>query len=93
MCDEFAACEADGDAADDFDEEYRRQVFRWAADQLRATITEKTWQAFWLTTTEEQPIAEVAAQLNMTVGGVYIARSRVMARLRELARRFEESEP
>lgn len=80
------------DGADDFDVEYRREVFRWAARQLSETVTEKTWQAFWRTTMEDRPIAEVADELDMTTGSVYIARSRAMARLRDLVRQFEETE-
>ncbi len=88
----LAQCEAPEDASDEIDIEYRREVFRWASRQLRETVTEKTWQAFWQTTMDDRPIAEVAQEFDMTVGSIYIARSRVMARLRELVRQFEETE-
>lgn len=81
------------DTADEFELEYRREVFRWASEQLRATVTDKNWQAFWLTTIEDQPIRQVADQLGMSIGNAYIARSRIMARLRELVRRFEDQGP
>ena len=47
---------------------------------------------FWKTTVEDQPIAVVAEQLEMTPGSIYIARSRIMARLRESVRQLEERE-
>jgi RNA polymerase sigma-70 factor (ECF subfamily) len=74
-----------------FDLEYRREVFRWAAAKVESSVTPTTWQAFWQTSVEGKPIAEAARQLRMTAGSVYIARSRVMARLRDEARRFESA--
>jgi len=84
--------EASQNGSGDFDVEYRRQVFRWASNRLQQTMAEKTWQAFWQTTMEDRPIAEVATQLEMTVGSVYIARSRVMTRLRAVVQQFEEND-
>jgi RNA polymerase sigma factor (sigma-70 family) len=70
-----------------FDTEYRRRLFRWAAEQVKGEFTPNTWQAFWQTAVDERPATLVAAELGMTTGAVYIARSRVISRLR---RRIEE---
>jgi RNA polymerase sigma-70 factor (ECF subfamily) len=77
---------------EEYDLEFRREVFRWAAQQVRARAANSTWQAFWLSTIDGQGIAETAEQLGMSVAGVYIARSRTMARLREHVRQFEENQ-
>ena len=68
-----------------FEVEIRREAFRWAAKVVQKDVKETTWQAFWLSTIDDLPATEVTRQLGMSVGSVYIARSRVMARLRRAA--------
>ena len=77
-----AECDADSPVTQMFEVEYRREAFRVAAKQVQGAVKESTWQAFWLSTIDDLPAGEVARQLGMSVGSVYIARSRVMARLR-----------
>ena len=66
-----------------FDIEYRRLVFTLAAQRARAHFQETTWKAFWLTGVEGRDPSVVAAELGLTPGALYVARSRVMARLRQ----------
>jgi RNA polymerase sigma factor (sigma-70 family) len=63
--------------------EYRREVFRWAARQVRKEFQETTWAAFWLTAVEGRAVDAVAEELRKTPGAIYAARSRVMRRIQE----------
>lgn len=74
----------------EWESEWQRRVFDWACDQVRRGVTEATWQAFWLTAVEEQSSAQVAANLGLSTTAVYIARSRVLARLKQLVRSVQE---
>ena len=77
-----AQAEPESDEAD-WDAEYAQRVFRWAAGIVRETVTDQTWRAFEATAVAGRSGPDVAAELGMTVGAVYLARSRVMARLKE----------
>ena len=74
-----------------FDAEYRRRIFHYAAEQVRKEFRAKTWAAFWDSCVEGQRVQEVARRLGMSVGAVYIARSRVLARLRQRIQQIEET--
>ncbi len=66
-----------------WDSEYRRSLLQRALPLVRPQFSEVTWEAFRLTALEGQPAEETAHRLGLTVGSVYVARSRVTARLRE----------
>jgi RNA polymerase sigma factor (sigma-70 family) len=72
-----------------FDLEYKRQLFRWAADQIRDEFLDSTWSAFWKTWVVGKKAKDVAEELGLSVGAVYMARSRVVARLREVVEAVE----
>lgn len=61
--------------------EYERQLFKSTAAEVRSSFQEENWQAFWLTSVEGHSIDQVAEQLGITKGKVYVARSRVMNRI------------
>lgn len=72
-----------------FDLEYKKIVFHRAAESIRHEFTESTWLAFWQTGVENEDIKLVSEQLGISAGAVYIARSRVLARLRERVQEIE----
>jgi RNA polymerase sigma-70 factor (ECF subfamily) len=83
---EYPSPEPDAQAA--WEEEFQRQLFRLAADQVRDSFAPSTWRAFWGTAVEGRGAADVAAELGLSVGAVYVARSRVLARLAAQVRRL-----
>ena len=77
---------------DSWDHEYEQRLFGWAADQVRRSVEESTWQAFWQTAVQGNKPSVVAKELGMTVANVYRAKNRVMNRLKEQVRQLEETE-
>ncbi len=73
-----------------FDLEYERQVFQLAARKIQSRFADKTWQAFWKTAVENEPVAQVAEALSITPGAVYIARSRVMSKLKSTVKKINQ---
>ena len=79
-------------ASELYDLEHERQVFVWASEKVRGHFQQPTWQAFWLTAVQQQSVERVAAELNLSVGAVYIARSRVLARLKQTVLQYVSAE-
>ena len=75
----------------DLEEEqaYRQEVFRWACARVQKTVKPANWDAFWESSVMGRDIEEVAAQLELPKGAVYVARSRVIKKMRDEIARFE----
>jgi RNA polymerase sigma factor (sigma-70 family) len=69
--------------------EWRQMVLTKCVQQVRRELDPKVVEAFELYALSEQPVEEVAGRLKMSNNAVYIAKSRVLSRLRELERQFE----
>ena len=80
----------DGPDSDLLRLEYRREVFRWAARQVRQEFQEDTWNAFWLTAVDGRDVDSVAKELGKSRGAIYAARSRITRRIQEKTAEFEE---
>ena len=79
---------AEDELASEFDIEYLREVYRWAAQRVQADVDPKTWETFRLTHVDGVSISEAAKLLDIGVGQVYVARSRVMKRLQNLVSQY-----
>jgi RNA polymerase sigma factor (sigma-70 family) len=78
------------DASADWEREYQCRLFAWAAEQVRPTVQESTWEAFRQMAVEGKSGKEVADRLGMTVAAVYLAKSRIMMRLRTIIREAQD---
>jgi RNA polymerase sigma-70 factor (ECF subfamily) len=84
---------AEHEAADDGAEcrrQWRQWAFFWAAGEVQRQTTESAWRAFWLTAVEQQDPGEVARLLQTSVGAVYAAKCRVLARIRTAAAQLDQ---
>ena len=66
-----------------WDQEYRQRLFEWAAEKVRPSFRPASCQAFWQTAVAHRDAAAVADELGISLGAVYIAKSRVLARIKE----------
>jgi RNA polymerase sigma-70 factor (ECF subfamily) len=58
-------------------------LYRRAIELVRIEFESRTWEAFWRTFVDGQAPADVAHDLGMNRNAVYLARSRILRRLRE----------
>ena len=63
-------------------ERYEHELIVWAAEQVRQEFMESSWVAFWATTIDGRSVNDVAAELNISAGSIYMSRSRIMARIK-----------
>jgi RNA polymerase sigma-70 factor (ECF subfamily) len=77
------------DGSDLWDREYEQRLFAWAAEQVRPTCQEATWRAFWLTAVEGWSGKEAARALGISQAAVYLAKRRIMNRLKELVQQLQ----
>ena len=65
------------------EEEYRRYLVGRALEIMQAEFQPTTWQACWEHVVSGRSAADVAAELGITVNSVYLAKTRLLRRLRE----------
>jgi RNA polymerase sigma-70 factor (ECF subfamily) len=61
----------------------RKILCRRAIEIVRVEFEVPTWEAFWRSFVDGRAPADVAAELGLSVNAVYLARSRILQRLRE----------
>jgi RNA polymerase sigma-70 factor (ECF subfamily) len=64
-------------------ESERTGLLQRALELLRHDVEEATFQAFWKAAVEGLPARQIAAELGISVNAVYLAKGRLLRRLRE----------
>jgi RNA polymerase sigma-70 factor (ECF subfamily) len=74
----------DPNAMDELAEaEYRQYLVQRALQIMQADFQPATWKAFWEYVVCNRPAEEVARELGLSANAVYLAKSRVLGRLRQ----------
>ena len=79
----LASVPYDNDFETALQNESRLQAFRWAAKEVAQEFGATTWAMFWETAVEGRSVSMVAADHERSTGSVYVARYRVMQRIKE----------
>jgi len=83
---------AASDGSDAWELEYQRRLASLAMERVKGEFHENTWRAFWLTAVEGVAAADVARQIGMSPGAIYVAKSRVLARLKDEVEAMRQQE-
>jgi RNA polymerase sigma-70 factor (ECF subfamily) len=83
------------DAASDSDwvDFFQSEILRLSFERIRGEFESETIQIFELAWSEDLPATEVAQKLKTSVDKVYVAKSRVLKRLRQEVVRLTEDLP
>lgn len=74
------------------EEEWNRELLMEAMRQVKTRVQPHTWEAFRLMSQEGLSGQDVAEKLEMKVGAVWVAKSKVQKRIAEELRKLEELE-
>jgi RNA polymerase sigma-70 factor, ECF subfamily len=68
-----------------WDQQHDQYILQRLLEKIRPSIRESTWAAFSAVTIEGKTPEQAAADLGMTANAVYVAKSRVLAQLRQVS--------
>ncbi len=74
-------------------EHFHSEILRKSLANIQCEFSSETWDVFNLTWLENSPVGDVASRLNIPIESVYVAKSRVLKRLRNEVARLSEDLP
>ena len=81
--------DAFSDLASMMEAEYQRELLEEACERVKERVHAHTWRAYELTAIKQIKAADAAAEVNMSVAEVYVAKSRVIKMLRQEVEQLE----
>ena len=72
------------------EEGYRQELLEEAENRVQLRVKPTTWEIYRLLTKQNVSAKEIAAKLNVKIGEVYVAKSRVIKMLRESVLQLEQ---
>jgi RNA polymerase sigma-70 factor (ECF subfamily) len=63
-------------------QQYEHEMINWAAEQVRDEFRDTSWKAFTATVIDGRAVEDVARDLDVTHGSIYMSRSRILAKIR-----------
>lgn len=66
----------------EWDREFEKQLVTHAMHLVQSEFEPRSWQAFWHTAVEGRSAADVSREIGLSTGAIYVAKSRVLARLK-----------
>jgi RNA polymerase sigma factor (sigma-70 family) len=85
--------DSDGALSAEWEANYQRTMANQAMERVKGEFQAATWDAFIQTAVEGRTPAQVANRVGLSVGAVYVAKSRVIARLRQEIERMQGDDP
>jgi RNA polymerase sigma-70 factor (ECF subfamily) len=86
----WATLPDEDEAARQWDQEWEQALFRQCLQRVRGEVKSTTLRVFELLVLGKRPADEVAAELGMTRNAVFVAKHRVLSRLRALRSEWED---
>jgi RNA polymerase sigma factor (sigma-70 family) len=77
---------------ENWERDYQSQLLSWAIEKIRPEFGDRVWRAFEGTTIEDLPAKQVSAEIDMTTNAVWVARHRVVKRLKEKVQSVDADE-
>lgn len=73
-----------------FMKEWQDFLMQTAMDEVKESVDTEIWQAFYMSTIQNRPVEEVAEITRKSPNNIYVIRSRILKKLRELIASYKE---